>query len=194
MNPVGKGFDPTAAIQAQARLFQVPPGYPQYDALRRLPNVEDARAPITRWEDAPRPAGWAAVPISTGLHTLRAVGGEGKEISRDDPAAFGPAVFHRAHPDWVIALPKRGSVVTMEGLTPEPRVSFALPALRVQADYLVDGRVGTLDLAPQLLVLLPEERRFYLVYRTLFSMEVQPDQERVMRLRVSPGWYEGGAS
>ncbi|MEO7329145.1 MAG: DUF2169 domain-containing protein [Minicystis sp.] len=190
LNPQGKGFDPGPAIEAQAQLFQVPPGYPQYDALRRLPNVEDVKAPISRWDDAPRPVGWAAVPMSIGLHALRIVGRDPRDAARPDPEAFAPDVFHRAHPDWVIALPKRGSTVTLEGLTPEPRVSFALPALRVHADYLVDARVGTLDLAPQMLVLLPEERRFYLVYRALFSMEVHPDQARVMRLRVSPGWPE----
>jgi hypothetical protein len=61
------------------------------------------------------------------------------------------------------------------------------------ADYVLGGRSGTRELVPQLLMLLPEARRFYLVYRASFTMEVQPEIERAFRLRLAEGWSEPAA-
>jgi hypothetical protein len=81
--------------------------------------------------------------------------------------------------------------VILTGLTPgsEP-LSFALPAVRVFVDYVSGLRTGTRELRPHALVLLPEERRFYLVFRHAFTYDY-PSAERSMRLRVERGgWYE----
>jgi hypothetical protein len=63
----------------------------------------------------------------------------------------------------------------------------------VLADYVAADRRGTRELVPQLLVLLPEERAFYLVFRHGFDLRHTPTAERTMRLRLEPGWY-GAAS
>ena len=60
---------------------------------------------------------------------------------------------------------------------------------QVLADYQVGDRSGTLELEPQMLVLLPEESRFYLVYRKVFNFQDKPKIERSMRLRLQEGWY-----
>jgi hypothetical protein len=98
--------------------------------------------------------------------------------------------LYRAHPDWIIERPLPGAVVAMENLLPDARqVQFALPQIRVVADYTLSGRTGQRDLIPQLLLLLPEEKRFYLVYRLPFNFDPNDAKERAFRLRVEQGWF-----
>jgi hypothetical protein len=83
--------------------------------------------------------------------------------------------------------------VRLENLLPDaPVVELALPCLRVIADYVVYGRQGERDLRPYALVLLPEERAFYLCYGTTFTFERGPANERALRLRTATGWFQPG--
>lgn len=193
VNPRGRGFDPAPTVKAFAEQLRPPRGYPRYDTTRRLPNIEDPRARIQRWSDAPRPAGWGAVPIDTALHARRAIAPRPEARFGAAPFELTPGALHRAHPDWVIAAPEAGAAVTLEGLTPEPRLAFRLPKARVVADYVAGEHTGTIELAPHALVLLPEERRFYLVFRGIFSVIYRPDEERCLRLRLLEGWRQPGA-
>jgi hypothetical protein len=187
VNRLGKGFDPSPAVPGLVETLNPPEGFPVFDPVRRLPNVEDPAHLITRWEDAPKPACWATVPLDSGLHSTRSL-----QLPADDSAvprlAFQDGVFHRAHPDWIIPLPAREALITLEGLRPGGHVAFRLPALQVFADFVVGDRSGTRKLVPQLLVLLPEEMRCYLVYRHVFNLTFQPGDERGMRLRTAEGW------
>ncbi|WP_437482573.1 DUF2169 domain-containing protein [Sorangium sp. So ce1014] len=188
-NRGGRGFDPAPAVRSLAEMLKPPEGYPRHDALRRLPNIEDPEARIRLPEDAPDPVYWGAVPVDSAIQAARTVAPPSPGSAPGLPE-FIDGAYHRAHPRWVIALPEARCRVILAGLTPgkEP-VSFALPAVRVFVDYVSGLRTGTRELRPHALVLLPEERRFYLVFRHAFTYEY-PSAERSMRLRVERGgWY-----
>lgn len=189
INPLGRGFDADTRAVEMARGLGVPEGYPLLAVDRGLPNLEDPNALIESPQDAPDPVGWATVPMGMGLGNLRHI----RELTETgevrDPRRAEIELYHRAHPSWVIGLPSAGAEVTMEGLTPKGHLGFRLPELRVVADYVLGDRSGTRELAPQMLVLLPEERRFYIVYRNAFTAEVEPEMERSFRLRLAEGWY-----
>jgi hypothetical protein len=192
-NPAGKGIDPGPTAEALGKQLRAPAGYPIYEKTRRLPNIESPKALIERWEDAPDPAGWATVPLSTATHALRAIDTSAMAPAkgpspRPPPLVLQDGIFHRAHPDWVIRRPERGAKVVLDGLAPEGRIEFRLPALRVLGDYVVDEQEGTLELDPHMLVLLPEQSRFYLVYRASFNLVFEPGAERCVRLRMAEGW------
>ncbi|WP_438033563.1 DUF2169 family type VI secretion system accessory protein [Sorangium sp. So ce204] len=189
-NRAGRGFDPAPAVRSLVEMLNPPEGYPRYDEIRRLANIEDPRAPIGRPEDSPVPAYWGAVPVDSALQAARTVAPPPAGSAPGLPE-LGEGAYHRAHPQWVIALPPARSTVTMTGLTPGPEpLSFALPAVRIFVDYVSGIRTGTRELRPHALVLLPEERRFYLVFRHAFTYEY-PSAERSMRLRVERGgWYK----
>jgi len=78
----------------------------------------------------------------------------------------------------------------MSGMSPRGKLSFTIPPLRVIADYVLGDRTGTRELAPQLMVLLPEQMRFYIVYRASFTLETTPSMERSFRLRTTQGWFQ----
>jgi hypothetical protein len=76
----------------------------------------------------------------------------------------------------------------MVGVLPCERVTFRLPRLRPVVDISNESGTHTSPLVPQMLVLLPEQWRFYLVYRTVVSLVFRPGDERGLRLRTEERW------
>lgn len=188
-NPVGRGIDPDPTIQQLIKLLNPPKGYPQYEGLRLLPNVEDPRRLVTKWDDAPKPASFATVPLSTALHMDRAVDvKEGETPNFDDPP-FTVATFHRAHPDCIIPLPAPDATVKLTGVTANGLLEFTLPQIQVLADFQFGMGTGTLPLAPHMLMLLPEEMRFYIVFRNRMYLDLNDEDERSVRIRIERGWH-----
>jgi hypothetical protein len=207
VNPRGKGFDARPQAEGLGKMLHTPLGFPALPAgPRALPNLENPRAPIARWDDAPDPVGWAPAPPESGIPILKLLKAQAATVARlQQQGKYTPENFqkevetaqdqdpdlwiYRAHPDWVIALPQPAALVRMENLLAgAPAVEFRLPQLRVVADYVIYGREGQRDLRPQSLVLLPEEHRFYVVYRLPFHFEPGPAHERSFRLRTADGW------
>lgn len=192
-NREGRGFDREAAMKGLAAGLAMPAGYPvllEPEVLRQPPNLESPFAPVTRPTDAPDPLCWATLPMDSGLHILRALDGLDPETVTSEELALSQALLYRAHPQWVFASPPpEGAPITLQNGTPDGLLSTALPRLRVVADYVNADQTATDDLAPQMLVLYPEERRLTLTYRRLFTLPFQPATERGMRLRTETGWY-----
>lgn len=196
LNPVGKGFDALAQGELVARSLGVPEGFPRMQYLRMLPNLEHPEHRVRAWEDTPPPYCWGTLspdmPFAHAqfLQRIRWLAQLDRDVTEDEvlPQMAMASLTHRAHPDWIIDRPAAGARVTLTGMTPSGQLSFALPQVRVVADYVVGDRTGERELVPQLLVILPEQLRLYIVYRMGFSVEVAPDMERSFRLRLEPGW------
>jgi hypothetical protein len=149
-----------------------------------LPNVEDPRALIRSWEDQPRPAGFAPLPLGTLFTVERGV----THDAETNEQTVHPEVFQNAHPDLVFAEVPPGTPIVVTGMTPEGRLAFALPDLRAsvtvrlgETDYRPEGKVDTLTIHP-------EEGRFVLTHRTPFKYRVVPEEIRTAVLTVeSPG-------
>ena len=175
----------------------MPPGFPivqNEDALRRLPNLEEARARIIRREDAPDPAGWSALPMHSALHANRALATMDTSALTSEQLIENDAFLLRAHPQWVIETPPARAPMLLENLTPAGRLATALPALRVVFDYINGDQTATRDLAPQLLVLYPEEGKMTVTYRKPFTLPRTAGAERGLRLRTETGWFQPPAS
>ena len=209
INPRGKGFDARPQAEGLCKALRAPQGFPALPpGPRALPNIENPRTPIARWEDAPDPVGWAPAPLDSGIPFLKLITAQSATVARlQQQGRYTPENFqkevetahnedpdlwlYRAHPDWVIDLPQPAAIVRLENLLAgAPAVELRLPQLRVVADYVIYGRQGQRDLRPQSLVLLPEEQRFYLVYRLPFHFEPGPAHERSFRLRTAAGWLQ----
>ncbi len=196
-NPKGRGFDHFAHALGLAGAFDCPEGYPIAPRTRRLPNLEDPRHRVTAWDDAPLPACWAPAPVPDGLflerilrrHGEGAMTGEGREPLSEEELAESPAPYERAHPDWVIDTPGPRAYVRLEGMRPlGESFAFYLPRARVYAEIRVGDYATTVDLHPRALILLPEERRFCLVFRTAVPFTYRREETRVARIGVARGW------
>lgn len=149
-----------------------------------LPNVEDPENPVRSWEDRPKPAGLAPVPLAS-LFTVD----RGMEVDREaGTQRVKPEVFQAAHPRMTFEDVPAGTPVTLHGMTEGGPLSFRVPDLRARVEvdledetHAVEGRVDTL-------CILPDESRFFLLHRSPFKYRVVPEQKRVTRLHVdSPG-------
>lgn len=187
VNRLGKGFDHLSQLGDLKAMFTPPAPYPVADPKRPLPNVEDPKAKIAKWSDAPRPACWATMPLDLGMHALRSVE---SELGPDGQTrgSVKPELFHRAYPDWVIARPPAESMVLVEGMTPEGAVVFKIQPLRILADWCVGKESGTSELMPQMLVILPDEMKYTLTYKFVSNMVAREGEERSIRLRLAEGW------
>lgn len=197
LNPFGRGFDPAGQVAGLGEALACPSGFPKYDETRALPNLEDPDALIEKPTDQPEPAFWGALPMECPFHSLRGDSKHAKAPPKKQPRVENgmpidvpdpPLV--RAHPAWVIDLPPEGAEVHAEGVRPGGQpFAFTLPSIRVWFDYVIGERTGSRELRPHSLVLLPEELRFYLVFRHSFLYRFEG--ERSMRLRVErEGWFE----
>lgn len=187
MNPLGTGFDPAPAARILARQIGTPEGWPRVDRRRRLPNIERPDDRVANWASDPRPGGWATIPLDSPMHGRRLIDSDAL-VREPNPSWPHHEALYRAHPEWILPLPEGGCPVVLDGLTPEGRVVLHLPRLRVIMDWLIGGDRGSLELRPHTLVLLPEQRRLYIVYRTHFNVP-RPGVERALRLRTAEGWY-----
>lgn len=181
-NPAGKGFDPVPQARALGEFLRCPAGYPALDPAIELPNVEAPERLIRRRDDAPEPASWATLPLASAAHA-------GRMLDLDRTASEGRPVlsaqrFHRAVPEWVIPAPTAGAEVVMRGLDPAGEVRFALPTLRVWADFDVGGARTTVPLAPHAMVILGEKRTVTVTYRAHFHLRRVDEVEKSARLRV----------
>lgn len=194
MNRLGRGFDAAARARELAEALEAPESFPRLRRRQRpLPNLESPEARISSPTDAPDPECWATVPMDIGFSQIRTLRELQEHGEIRDQRRADVRVYHRAHPYWVMELPREGAPVELRGLSPEGTTRFPLPSVRVLADYVVGDRTGTRELRPHLLALLPEEDRFYLVFREAFSLEVEPSTERSFRLRLEEGWFRPDA-
>lgn len=197
INRRGRGFDTEMQLQGLSELLGAPPGFPVLvEPKRCLPNLENPAALIARWTDAPDPVGWAPAYRDTAISLLAVIRRERERARRahEGTQAVEPEdtdqALYRAHSDWVIDLPAARARLRLENLLPDsPVLELVLPELRVVADYELYGRRGERDLRPHALVLLPDEHKFYIVYRLPFQFEPGPSHARAFRLRTEPGWF-----
>jgi len=200
-NRYGLGFDAESRARDLGVALRAPKGYPALpaDYVRRLPNLENPKALIARPEDAPEPTCWATVPVDVAVWSAR----KAKEIAAEPkgtpqptefPQQIPKAVNYRAHPDWLIPIPKTAPKVRLENLCESARVlDLTLPEFSVVADYTIQGRQGSRALLPQVLVLLPDQSRFYVVYRLPFEFIFSAGDDRAFRLRTEAKWFGGSA-
>jgi hypothetical protein len=188
-NPVGRGMDPTDAALALGDQFQSPEGYPRVTQPRLAPNVEKAECLVSDSEGRGVPVAWTAVPMNCAAQSLRSVKVDYPEDVQPVRPEFQDAANLRAHPDWVIDVPRAAAPLMIDGVAAEGPLSLNLPELRVYADYAFGQRAGTTELAPAMLVLEPERRLLTITFKKTFNFPWEEELNRSMRLRTQEGWF-----
>lgn len=186
-NPLGRGFDPGPGAQHLEETVGVAPGFPRFDPVRPLPNLEDPREPIAKWDDAPRPYCWSTRP--THVPGPVELGPPGVAPDDADEVAAMARELHsafdlRCHPELLQSELPAGTPIVLRGMTPDGTLEFRFPRVSVTFDYHLDSRTGTESLEPRRVLLLPEERRFAVTYEAKFRFRTRQDGERSIRMRL----------
>lgn len=183
-NARGTGVDP-AALTAELAEGQCADGYPRFSARSAPPNVEHQAHQVLTGADDPLPASWATVPPGLGMRAacIRDIR-HPSELTPEVRARLEEEASLVSHPDLRCERLPTGHWATLRGCSSNGDWSFPVPALRVRADYRIGDRQGHLALAPTLVTLLPEEKRFTITYETWFRFRTSVSDERSIRLVI----------
>lgn len=191
-NTLGKGFDHLERAEGMDAVFRCPEGYPSFLKGRPLPNLEDPDDRVQSWEDAPLPVCWAPAPVDSGIlveRVERRFGAEGTARLDTEALIEEPLVNERAHPDWVIDTPPERAPVILDGMRPGgERFAFRLPRARVRLEVAAGANRHEAEAHPRALILLPEERRFCLIFAGATDFAYREDETRIARLVAERGW------
>lgn len=160
-NPAGTGFRVSNGAKPLA-------GLP-------LPNVEDPRAPISSWNDAPAPAGLSAV--ASHWIPRRDYAGTYDEAWQKNrapylPTDFDPRFCQMASLGLVTPRPLvGGEEVVLEGMTPNGVLRFWLPIVRVAVAYRLDVGVESPPAVLDTVIIEPDAQRLMMVWRAAFACD-----------------------
>ncbi len=190
-NARGRGFDLSPAASAYGKHLSMEDGFPRFDNDQPLPNLERPGANVALRSDEPVPTCWAPVPLDCGARLQPFMQSAREASAHEHPMPFTSEQqkelircnLRMAHPDWWIPMPDPGSTVRLDGMN-EQVLEFAFPELTVLADYVVANRNGSLSLAPQMMIILSNEKRVTVTYRISFLMPYEQSAERGVRLRI----------
>lgn len=153
-----------------------------------LPNVERPGERIARWQDQPRPAGFAEILLASLFTVDRGI----EHDAETGRQRVLPEVFQTASPDllWPQA-PPPGTPVRLEGMLPGAEtLEFEFPSLRVGVAVRLGDKTHEPRGVPDTLRIFPEDRRIEIVHRTSFKYRFVPEQLREARVNL----LEMGAS
>jgi len=162
-NPHGKGF---CLAEDHA------PGTP-------LPNLEDARSLVRRWNDTPEPVGTAICPPSFAPRVRAGVTFD--EAGR--LTALRGRYFNDAFPALVAPSVEPGDVIGVEGVTPDGPLRFVVPEPPLAVEVAIGKARVLAPLRIDQLGIEPARRRLFITYRHPFRYGVVPRQRRACVLR-----------
>jgi hypothetical protein len=142
-----------------------------------LPNIEDPANLIGTWNDMPKPVGFAPLPVDSRLRF------EGS-VTQDEETGFPkiqPSFFNCAAPSMRMDAIRGGETVVLSGMTPDGEWSFTMPRIACEAEVTREAKKTIVPAVVDTICLLPEERRFYLIYRASFYYMFIPEELRTTR-------------
>jgi hypothetical protein len=141
-----------------------------------LPNIEDPNSRIQSWRDKPKPVGYGFTGKGSPARA-KYLGTYDEawqnEIAPDPPNDFRMDFYNGAPEDLQIAGYLRGNEsVELVNLMPEGIVNFELPGLKLDIEVEKE-ELSRLKINLDTLCLLPDEKRFYLVWRGSIPIDTE---------------------
>jgi hypothetical protein len=159
-NPAGKGYVADLAELADGQA---------------LPNVEDPAALIRSPDDRPSPIGFEPLSATSPIRVQHS-------LAHASDASVSRAHFNVAHPRWQIPRLHGGTIVRLLGWHPHGADVFALPEIGLLADVRLEDRSYQYPLRLDCLCLFPNENRFTMTWRCVFSYSYIRGVRRVVRV------------
>jgi hypothetical protein len=158
-NPVGRGYAVDEKLAEGAR----------------LPNLEDPRQPIRKWDDRPDPVGLGFCPLTCGLRLRNGVVMNDKGEMR----AIKPTLFNAAFPAMIAERVQPGDLVQVQGVTESGvPLAFAIPDLGLTARLQFGDEVIERPLTIDQLGIEADKQRMFITYRYPFRYVMYRRQQR----------------
>ena len=149
----------------------------------RLPNIEDPRFLIRRWNDAPAPVGVGVASPGFGprLRESLVVDSKGHIVE------MKPTFFNAAFPGMVIPVVRPGDAVRLEGVLPDGPLDFVVPPSPLKLTLGFGS--STLERVPAIdqIGVQVKKRRVFISYRHPFRYYLNRFEMRSCRLTSAGG-------
>jgi hypothetical protein len=162
-NPAGKGF---YLEEANA-------------VGRELPNIEDPKNLIRRWDDRPDPVGLTPCGMAFGPRLQRSVVFDEKT---GDLLELKPTLFNAAFPDMVAPSAKAGDRMRITGMSAAGPVEFALPSSGLMVKLGFGKDIVFREPAVDQIGVEVDRRRAFITYRYPFRYVLVPLVKRSCEL------------
>jgi hypothetical protein len=164
-NPEGKGF---FIEQEQA-------------VGKRLPNIEDPRALISRWDQRPAPVGVGICPLAYSRRI-----DAGTAFAKDGTLTkVHPRLFNAAFPEMVAEAVKPSDQVRLTGVSHEGPVIFALPHIPAMFTLSLDSHVIARSPTIDQIGIELDKKRVFITYRYPFRYILYQRQQRKAELLLA---------
>ncbi|HEX5749511.1 MAG TPA: DUF2169 domain-containing protein [Archangium sp.] len=155
-----------------------------------LPNLEDPAQLISHPTDKPRPMGLGF--ISRNWEPRRSYAGTYDQKWLDTrypflPLDFDDRYFQGAPEDQTCPYLRGGEQVVLAGVTPEGRLQFSLPEMTVPITLHYRSGAQEVPSIIDTVVLLPDERRCLLVWRSTTRLKGKPTHLFEVQVGTTPG-------
>lgn len=142
-------------------------------AGKPIPNLEDARQPISSWYDRPAPAAFGG--LARGWQPRIKFAGTYDQLWLDQrfpflPEDFDHQYFQSAPADQQFPYLKGGEAVRCVNMTPEGSFSFAVPQLEIPITYRFRDRNVTMEPKLDTLIVEPDQYRFIATWRVMVPL------------------------
>jgi hypothetical protein len=148
-----------------------------------LPNLEDPRALISRWDDHPEPVGTGLCAPNFGPRARRGV-----ELADDKRSIRGilPLFFNDAFPGMVAPAVASHDRVVVHGVRGDGPLEFTLPDNPLRVDVRIGDDGGVRPPEIDQIGVEPDTGRVFLAYRYVFRYVMTPRERRSCRLSLAP--------
>lgn len=162
-NPAGKGY-----------IFQIETG-----EGKPLPNIEDPRRLIQKWNDMPDPVGTAVAGMMFGPKLPKVLD---VDLSTKTVRKIRPLLYNTAFPDLIVRNVQPGHTVRVSGVLPRGEIQFVIPPPPVELRVRVGAETGSVPALLDQIGIEPDRNRFFLGWRFPFRYRMNPMQLRSARL------------
>lgn len=144
-----------------------------------LPNIEDPRRLIQKWNDMPDPVGSAVAGMMFGPKLPRVV-----DVDPNTGKIRGirPLLYNTAFPDLIVRNVQPGHSVRVSGISPGGEIGFVIPPPPVELRVRVGAETGSVPPLLDQIGIEPDRNRFFLGWRFPFRYRMNPMQLRSARL------------
>jgi hypothetical protein len=144
---------------------------------KALPNLEDPKNLIRKWNDQPDPVGLCHCPMSE----LKARGNIEKN-SKGLITNILPKFYNAAFPSMIVDTVKPGDIIKVEGLTHNGTYEFRIPSFELGAKIEIGESKDEKLLMIDQVGIIPEKQQAFISYRFPFRYKIRPMETRICEL------------
>lgn len=142
-----------------------------------LPNIENPKHRIQKWDDRPDPVGFVACPMNELRMRKNVEYTEDGQITK-----LHPRFFNAAFPDMVADAISPGMRISIEGMSQSGIFEFDIPAHHLKLQIRMGDKLTVNQMHIDQICIIPDDRQLYITYRFPFRYQLRAMEKRTCEI------------